>query len=176
VKRSERGLQLTTPRQVTMRVPRGDILYYVTLTITRDGSTRYTTILLGTKTNEPQSPFTPTSTPPQETTTAGESSSGSSGGRDTAVTALIVVGVLLGVVLILALLWWCCIAPFRKPPDWRSTTTNTSSRPSTPGNDPDVVTPPRRPSPVRVTTNGKVRKGKIYRRYDQTPRPPGASM
>lgn len=166
-------MQLTTPRQVTMRVPRGEILYYVTLTITRDGSTRYTTILLGTKTNEPQSPFTPTSTPPQETTTAGESSSGSSGGRDTAVTALIVVGVLLGVVLILVLLWWRHSAVSRWPPIC-SVTTTMSSRPNTPDNNPDIVPPPRRPSPVRVTADGKVRRGRIYRRYDE-PRPPGAS-
>ncbi|UNI23180.1 hypothetical protein JDV02_009015 [Purpureocillium takamizusanense] len=151
-----------------MKVRRGDILYYVTLTITRDGTTRYTTILLGTKTTGPQGSITQTPTPPEETAAGGESpsDSSSSGGRDSAQTALIVVGVLLGVVVILALVWWCCIRPFRNPVSPGSSTTYTSSRSSTPSNNPDIVPPMRPPSPVYRPAQEQERKGRIYERGD----------
>src|SRR5437016_4313692 len=80
--------------------------YYVTLTISRSSSTRYTTILLGYRTTTPLRGQALTPSPsPTATETAANGNSPS--GDNSAQTALIIVGVLLGFISIF-LVWCLC--------------------------------------------------------------------
>lgn len=101
--------------------PREAMPYLVTLTVTRDGRTVYTTIFLGPQTTTPSGSE---STTLEQTTATNQVPMPTTGGDNTAVTALIVFGVFLAVGLIMTLLWWCCLPRRRRH---QSTTTSTSS-------------------------------------------------
>ncbi|KAG8413396.1 hypothetical protein J3458_012965 [Metarhizium acridum] len=159
---------------MAMEEPREDISYNTTPAVTRDGRTRYTTILLGAQTTALLSSVPQTPGAPEQTTATNEVPMPTTGGGDTAVTALIVFGVVLAVALILALLWWCSLPRRRRPPS-RATSTSGGGAPrrvriivddyppyrSYPTRPPASPNPPVSP-PGSMGHEGSDRIGRIY--------------
>ncbi|KID94323.1 hypothetical protein MAJ_09723, partial [Metarhizium majus ARSEF 297] len=155
--------------------PREATPYLVTLTVTRDGRTIYTTIFLGPQTTTPSGSV---STTLEQTTATNQVPMPTSGGDNTAVTALIVFGVFLAFGLIITLLWWCCLPRRRRH---QSTTTWTSSGSNSERHNEDDYPPyqphaPRQPYPTyaphspnprvsppeSIVPDGSDRIGRIY--------------
>ncbi|KAK4241519.1 hypothetical protein C8A03DRAFT_30381 [Achaetomium macrosporum] len=110
------------PASVYPRQPQTVSYHYVTLTVSRPSYTQYTTILLGTVTDDNKPGALPdqtsSSAPAAQccsttttTTPSAAAGDGASSDGDSARTALIIVGVLLGIVFV-GVLWCCCCGSF----------------------------------------------------------------